>query len=187
MLSADVIPAVLFLPIVLLTPSPPLSSARVALSFPISVSRYGPRPCWDRPTDGRTEAQSLLDLPWCGQWATRNWWRGQPYIVKHSHHPSHPTSLISVQVRIIQVLILYWPHQVSRKNLQQSFSWGAPSSTGTVISTKTGCKWAVKMIFQGFKPRGHFLLGSDKNHSEIERAFVRLCDNMPLSLKKREN
>ena len=40
------------------------------------------------------------------------------------------------------------------------------------------------MIFQGFKPRGHFLLGSDKNHSEIERAFVRLCDNMPLSLKK---
>ena len=41
------------------------------------------------------------------------------------------------------------------------------------------------MIFQGFKPRGHFLWGSDKNHSEIERAFVRLCDNMPLSLKKK--
>ena len=40
------------------------------------------------------------------------------------------------------------------------------------------------MIFQGFKPRGHFLLGSNKNHSEIERAFVRLCDNTSLSLKK---
>ena len=40
------------------------------------------------------------------------------------------------------------------------------------------------MIFQGFKPRGHFLLGSDKYHSEIERAFVRLCDNTSLSLKK---
>ena len=103
-------------------------------------------------------------------------------------HLTPPLSYLIVRVRTIQVLILYWwPHQVRRKNLQQSFSWGAPSSTGTVISTKTGCKSAVKMIFQGFKPRGHFLLGSDKYHSEIERAFVRLCDNTSLSLKKREN